>query len=374
MSATSPSAKILRKAKYVLNGPSSHPQSPVIQLTNSSPQNGYTTSYSNTASLITSQDVQPHNVSVADRPSSDRDSLKRKRENEEEIPSSSPIGPAISPKRQRQSYVKPLQEIPSTPEKTVNMVANLRERTSTTPSIKDESGEDNSPDLYLQESFSPLGQQPSETLSEPDHRARNTQAVFQDPTQTIDFDAPPPDEGWDNEDQIRATDSESVYESATTEIHDHQPALRDTQTFLKGKTQSPDFELPDPDGGWNNIIPSSPPAMPSSPQAESVVSQTEINAQCEAWVETHVKEGFSPELVVMVLNSTTMDTSLAGEVLRQMGREGEVPSDRRGVWTQSDDEALASPDARQIQRLQKKHGEDGLKSRWEFLEFIASES
>ena len=309
------------------------------------------------------------------------ETLKRKHDTlGEEIPSSSPLGPAFSPKRRRQTEPKPLREIPSTPERPE------RNKKSPGPSGKRASSplfiEDNTEEeLGLEddehENGTLLGQPPSDTLSEPDQRARNTQAIFQDSSQEIDFNVPPPNEGWDDEDAIEdpkskpdyESDFESDYESAMIEINDPRPSLPNTQAILESETQRPDFDLPEPEGGWDSVPPSSPPPMASSPQAESEISQTNIGAQVDAWIEAHVDKGFSDEQVESVLKSTSMDTSLADEVLSLMAEKGEMPKNMPGVWTEADDEDLGSTDARKIQRSQDKHGVERWNARFEFLSF-----
>lgn len=269
---------------------------------------------------------------------------------------------------------------------------------------------------------SPLGQQLSETLSDSGRLINNTQAVFEDATQPIDFDIPAPEWGWDNEgfllqdssqpvgfdvpppgnggedrhgikestqlgdfdllpegrwDEVEPqvkSESESESESPNTGVYDPQPTLPDTQAILRSKTPAPDFSIPDPDGGWDSLMLSSPPIMPDSPRAESVFSQADLKDQMDAWIDAHATKGISVEQVESVLMSTSMDTVLAHKVLRHLAKKGMLPKDWRGVWTESDDEELKSTDARNIQRLEKKHGADCLTARWEFLDFYAEEA
>lgn len=344
------------------------------------------------------------------------ETLKRKHNTlEDDFPSSSPIGP-ISPKRKWPNGLELPVEIASTPEKGREPHTEV----STSPlSIKLELEEDE-PNFPALSSgiYSPLGQQLSDTLSEPGNVAKNTQAVFENATPLIDFDVPAPEGGWDNEEPLLQDSSQPVSldlppstedskeinkdgikestqlidfdlappdggwgeqdpeiksesESQDTEIHDPQPTLPDTQALLESKTPAPDFTIPDPDGGWNNLIGSSPPVVPSSPRAESVFSQAELNDQLDAWIDAHAVNGTSVETVESVLKSTSMDTALAHKALRHLAKKGALPTKWTGVWTGSDDEDLKSTDARKIQRLHEKHGADCLTARWEFLDFYA---
>ena len=360
-----------------------------------------------------------HNPRTPEKPRSPyHETLKRKHNTlEDDLPSSSPIGP-ISPKRRRPSGLELPVEIASTPEK--GREPNI-EVSSSPLSIKLELEEDepNFPALSS-EIHSPLGQQLSDTLSEPGNVAKNTQAVFENATPLIDFDVPAPEGGWDSEELLVQDSSQPVSldlppsmedsrednkdgikeytqlidfdlippdggwgeqdpeikaesESENTEIYNPQPTLPDTQALLRSKTPAPDFTIPDPDGGWNNLIGSSPPVVPSSPRAESVFSQTELNDQLDAWIDVHAVKGISVETVESVLKSTSLDTALAHKALRHLAKKGALPTKWKGVWTGSDDEDLKSTDARRIQRLQEKHGADCLKARWEFLDFYADE-
>ena len=351
---------------------------------------------------------------------SNRETLKRKHAaiDEEELPSSSPIGP-ISPKRRWPSGSGLPVEIASTPEK--RRQPNIEEPSSPLY-IKLELEEDE-PNLpaHFSGDESPLGQQLSDTLSEPGHIVSTTQAIVGNATPFVDFDVPAPEGGWDNEGPLvenssqpvsfdiplaedsrednkrdisvftqlvdfdlvppeggwdeQDTEIKSESESPSTEIYDPQPTLPDTQAIFQSKTPAPDFSIPDPEGGWNSsLIASSPPLMPSSPRAESVFSQTELKDQMDAWIDAHAVKGVSVEQVESVLKSTSMDTALASKALRHLARKGVLPKNREGVWTESDDEDLKSTDARKIQRLQEKHGADCLTARWEFLEFYAEEA
>ena len=228
---------------------------------------------------------------------------------------------------------------------------------------------------------SPLGQQPSESLSEPDRKARHsTQALFRAATPHIDFEVPIPEGGWggdEDADNADKSESESPYDSAR-----ELPALPDTQAVLESKTQIPDFTVPDPDDPWDTLLPppSSPPIiMPSSPAAASESSsaqQAHLDAKIDAFITDRVAQGFSAEQVVSVLNSTCTDIPLTEKVLQQMvTQEGRVklPRDMKGVWTEEDDRDLYSSDARKVGRLEPKHGADKVNARYEWLQLMAEE-
>ena len=154
-------------------------------------------------------------------PSNAATSPKRKRllHVDDELPSSSPPGLPLprsaSPKRRRQEgkRIKPL-EIASTPEKSprrpnIDPQMDLFEPNDEVISIPEdnEPGSEGSSDVELESLGGSLpGRQASPTLSSPSRAIPNTlltlqtdtQAVFEEPTPFIDFDIPDPDEGWDD--------------------------------------------------------------------------------------------------------------------------------------------------------------------------------
>ena len=227
---------------------------------------------------------------------------------------------------------------------------------------------------------SPLGQQPSESLSEPDRTVRaSTQALFQAATPDIDFDLALPQGGWGGDevaDHADQSESESEYGSG----REKAPAP-DTQAILQSTVPVPDLSIPDPDDPWNSFNPpSSPPLiMPSSPVAESESSsaqQAELDAKIDALLKDRMEQGYSPEQVIAVLNSTCTNIPLTEQVLQQMGPQSAnfaLPSNMRGVWTTEDDKNLHSSDAREVARLEPKHGAANVNARHEWLELMASE-
>lgn len=345
-------------------------------------------------------------------PSAEGQNLKRKHGSlEEEIPSSSPPETALPVKRSRLNGLELPREIESTPQSSPSNPAK-QQPSPVFIEIDDDSEEDASDNEEDDdEDYGPLGQEPSDTLSEPDRAVQDTQAILKADTQSIDFDVHPPDEswdeeeaeeepenehhtqsieievppsegGWDDEDSgDEAFESESGSTSTVTEIYDLRPEVPETQAILHRQTQTPESAVADPDESWENLIPSSPPPMPNSPRARSEDPEIEdrwrassqhsdIEAQTDAWIDAHVTKGFPEEQVELALHSTSMDTSLAEEVLKHLARKGGIPRNRRGVWTETDDRAMRSTDAREIHRLEEKHGADCLDARWDFLSFM----
>lgn len=406
-SGFSPSVERNYALKPAARSPSYHPESPTMTATAPSIYQKATNFLSNHMPSLPSNNERRTQMTPEKLRSPDHETLKRKHiAIEEDLPSSSPLGP-ISPKRKRPSASELPLEIASTPEK--SRVPDVDEQSSPLfiklefevdePSLPEDSTKNNSP----------LGQELSDTLSEPGRVVNDTQDVFGDATQLIDFEIPAPEGGWDHEELPDQNASQAVSSDGrednvqsireptqlvdfdlsspdggwdeeepqtkeesdlpNAETDDPQLALPDTQAILRSETQAPDLSIPDPDGGWTSLIASSSPLRPRSPRAESVFSQTELKDQMDAWIDAHAINGISVEQVESVLQSTSMDTKNADKALRHLAQKGVLPKDQRGMWTESDDEDLKSTDARKIQRLQEKHGADDLTARWEFLDF-----
>lgn len=378
------------KTRTRSRSPSYYPESPSMQLTGRSPYIQATSGNSKSGANITSSAGRDRrDKSILSKMSSSADeSLKRKHPTLDEIPSSSPIQGRLSPKRRRPDASEMPREIASTPEGSPKY-SGKRAYSPLFVDGDDESEEDDSGSevdvngKYKQDS--------SETLSKPRRVARDTQSLFREPTIPIDFDVPPlgedwdeeeleykttsrmfdfdvppPQGGWDDENpSAELSKSSSRLETGAIEAHDTPRAHRsETQAIFQKQTQSPDFTVAEPFGGWDA------PPMPASSDDDS--QALDVDIQTDAWIDAHINENFSEEQVTTALKSCTMDTSLAEEVLKHMESNGKIPDDRRGVWTEMDDEDLGSPDARTIQRLEKKHGAEGIKARWEFLSFLGT--
>lgn len=304
--------------------------------------------------------------------------LKRKRQPTEEVPSSSPPLTKSSPLPNR--TLKRPKEIASTPDASPQR----RDRSDKHEPLFLEPEFEAATDEILRDSQddanSDLGQQPSESLSEPDRTLReNTQAFFREETPSIGLELAAPDGGWGSDEDAENADrsgSESQYDSA------HEgPVLPDTQAILEGETQIPDFTIPEPED-WPTIHPpSSPPIiMPSSPAAESESSSTrqeQLDAEIETLIADRAAQRFTAEQVLLVLNSTCTDIQLAKQVLDQMGPQKRVsmklPENVRGVWTERDDQDLYSSDARRVSRIDAKHGSDKFNARYQYLQLMAAD-
>ena len=78
--------------------------------------------------------------------------------------------------------------------------------------------------------------------------------------------------------------------------------------------------------------------------------------------------GYAKDDCLASLKATSFDLDLAMFVLRYMTRmgKGRIPRNEKGIWTREDDEDLEATDARRIERVYQKHGEEVVEQRWGF--------
>ncbi|KAJ5173242.1 hypothetical protein N7492_005835 [Penicillium capsulatum] len=87
----------------------------------------------------------------------------------------------------------------------------------------------------------------------------------------------------------------------------------------------------------------------------------------ESWVDAQVEKGISDrESVTAALLHASMDTDVALDLLKTWSAGQELP-EMPGVWTTKDDEFLEGRNARDIEKVVKKHGEEASQNRWEYL-------
>ena len=359
--------------------------------------------------------------------------LKRKRKVfEDDLSTNNPIvSPTPAPRR---NFTTPAsnKEIASTPDPSPS-----RRRTIRAPSpplfITEEEVPEDEEQIYEYDEEE-LGQEPSESLSQPDRHFNPQSTNENESDHFIDLNVPSPDGGWSlNEEEGSPEideDSQSVYESAASQPPEERSHHADTQAIFAEKTQTQDFLVAEPEGGWGDLHHSSSPAVPDSPDEESAADKTQtqdffvaepdggwdnvlrlsspaipeslneesaattaanteninesppadvndsLDARLDAWISARSADGFfTDDEIENVLNRACMDTELAGCVLQSMKEDGDaekvLPENVTGLWTEIDDEDLHGTDARKISRLERKHGADCLQARWEFLDFMA---
>ena len=88
------------------------------------------------------------------------------------------------------------------------------------------------------------------------------------------------------------------------------------------------------------------------------------------WIESRVKrgKGAKEHQVIEALHYTSIDLDLADYILPYVISHKGPPSNMRGVWTEEDDKLVEGGNARDIEKMERKHGEDAIIRRLEHLE------
>ena len=101
-------------------------------------------------------------------------------------------------------------------------------------------------------------------------------------------------------------------------------------------------------------------------QESSTASKVE-----DAWIENHINAGRNPEDLIVAITAIcsegAFDQELADFVLGFYRNSGRIPQNRRGVWTEADDEKLNSGHVADLENVVAKHGEDAVGKRSGFL-------
>jgi TRF2-interacting telomeric protein/Rap1 - C terminal domain len=288
-------------------------------------------------------------------------SVKRKRGDMEEEPASTEgLVPPAAKRTRPQRKDDGGREIPSTPE--LGPSSPPVAFPSQTPPLP----EPNEGEGSESENFPLLGQTISQSLTDrrPDSRwhEQTTQALLGGPTQVIDFELAEPEGGWDN-----LLDDETLQSRDYPLPQPSQP--QDTQALLQGPTQILDFELAEPEGGWDGILPDHtlPQIIPKSASQQPSQNTIDTEKQLGAWIDAHVAAGTSEDDVLLALKCSSMHTGLAELVLNSLAKDEGVPEDVKGIWTEREDEALKGGDGRAIKMLEEKHGKEAFQMRWNFL-------
>lgn len=424
---------------------------------------------------------------------------KRKRpsaEDEEEVPSSSPLQPKISNERKRRAS-EDGDEVPSSspPQQQQQRTSTKRLRHHITLSeVAPVPNKDAAkvlareiPDTYAadqpgmgdvveideeelqvsdeQDSYSEashslspeLGSSPKQTFTHSNNKVSKTQAAFQEPAPSIEYELPAPEGGWPDEDNVEVIDDEDDEQGVADEKADYDKFLEEEgrlmrededeegnrqepfeiessidaedegrakssslisqpsppasfqptiQALLANRTQAPDFSLAEPEGGWDNVLPPLADQIqepdfslaepeggwdtvlpPSSPPTPSPSSQSDAHPpigknipptddpvedfgdQVDEFITEHTALGHDEDSIFLALRCTNMDPDVAVQILGYMKvHKGRVPRDTRGCWTEEDDGALGSGRPREIERLERKHGDGSVGLRTMFLE------
>ncbi|MCJ1478407.1 hypothetical protein MMC13_007087 [Lambiella insularis] len=314
-----------------------------------------------------------------------------------EVPSSSPPNRLSTPpakRRRLDSGSITALEIPSTPEKSpLSLRLAVRPRIQRSiidleeddPEYEEEAvneGDDEEEEYDNEEYENDSGERAaSQSLSEPDRALTEIRSIFRDPGMITRFDVPSPEVGWgDNEDeQGGGTPNEGEEKVESVEI---EAKIGDTQAILQGQTPAFDFLVAEPEEGWDVLMnppPSSPPvpisalgvtyAINEEEFEEPPMTEKEIIAQVEEWMDDRVARGIEVDDIGLALKCANNHPVLADMVLESLQRGEGIPTDVQGIWTEEDDECLEAVDTRLINSMIEKHGQKELDKRYDFLRY-----
>lgn len=216
-----------------------------------------------------------------------------------------------------------------------------------------------------------------------------------------DFETAPTSAAIPDNQGIDDTDTQlesKVFETSRTRQRFETQDMFNTQPSLHFSN------LPPPAGGWSNLAsptrdssspprfapPSPPPDSPPSPSPSPSGSDSPPPSDLTTWLSRHLlppspdgrdtntNTNTNPQtrelLALSALSSITTsrgplqpsDYALADDVFAHLLRTRRVPDSVRGVWTEDDDERLMSGgDARGIEAVRAKHGDEAMEARWE---------
>ena len=318
-------------------------------------------------------------------PARDKQRPKRKRSTfEEELPHSSPLKSNAYTPNKRVRHERAFDssiEIPSTPEKDClysNATFAMKEIDHVID-LESENEYHNTTDTTdIDPSLSPVVKLHLPTTHDKGDMQKS------DPEDLLLGLLPPPvdwpedEEGSQNEGhQQEHYQSEDYRQKLVHEFEPDQTQHKadDTQDIFQDKTPAMDFSVAEPDGGWEGLIPpSSPPELPASLQFGAgnedsdcqLLDEAGSNEKLDAWIDMHLSSGVAFEVIATALTCTTMQSGLAELVIRSLVNGEGIPRRVKGVWTEEDDRQLYDEDARTIEALLRKHGQGEVDRRFEF--------
>lgn len=80
------------------------------------------------------------------------------------------------------------------------------------------------------------------------------------------------------------------------------------------------------------------------------------------------RKGYSLEVITKAVYACGLQLANAGTIISDVQRGEGIPSDRRGIWTEKDDDTLKIEKSREYKRVTKKHGQSGIVIRRTFLD------
>lgn len=345
-----------RSPSFRPSSPHWHPSSTVSKVSNGSPKS------SRKPEKVTPQSPPKEawrDQLLPELPDIDLDSHpspKRKRNDEEEgVQSNSPQLPPSATQRRKKPRTRPFNElpleIPSTPE------------ADNAPLPEEEQAVDTRSRFHqpLSPLFVPEEEEPPPADNQPGPPTSPLNLkLFSDATSQPEADPeasrPTSPKAPPTRHESTEEEEDEVFETAPGgDIFETAPQNQDTETqrlFMPGETQNPDSTIPEP---------------PSSPPLASAAKSNSGPRPLDDWIEEKVNEGVEEALVLDAAFKTSSDTALVDIVLRSVLAGKGVPGNVKGVWTDEDDAAVTGADARELKRVEDKHGKDGFNARFEYL-------
>ncbi|CAL5868760.1 uncharacterized protein PFLUO_LOCUS2987 [Penicillium psychrofluorescens] len=119
------------------------------------------------------------------------------------------------------------------------------------------------------------------------------------------------------------------------------------------------------------------PPEPEEDDEETVDEDEDEDEDYEEWVDIHdlnswigsriARRGVDESEVINTLRCTSMNPIIADKVLKLVAAGQDIPTDMRGFWTPQDDQSLEGGDKYGVERVLKKHGDEAVTARWEYL-------
>lgn len=185
-----------------------------------------------------------------------------------------------------------------------------------------------------------------------------------DPTK-IDLDIPEPEGGFDAlSSQAEELDLPSIASESRRNARNNNTL--DTQAIYAAETQDLDFDVPEPEDDlvepWSEIK-----SEGEDQQPDGADSQTLSNDDMNAYIERMVEAGHGAEDVEDALYYTSWRPEKTEIVLRAIQRRLPVPTGIAGIWSKKEDEMVEGNDANALKRLARKHGDEEVDARMQWL-------
>lgn len=132
-----------------------------------------------------------------------------------------------------------------------------------------------------------------------------------------------------------------------------------------------EFALPEPEGGWDDLL--LPPGVASASDVDAMTEGGQSDSSdnsLQVWMTAHqfADPNADDGLLLSAINASNADLAVADMVYDLLKQGIDIPKNFKGVWTEEDDLALRGNDPQAIKRVEDKHGKETLAGRWQWLE------